>query len=273
MWNVINLLRTEWHKFRKNAVISLLGIMFLITMPTVLFIGKELKDVPPPLPNNKVFFEFPTTWDYLGYAGNWLVFFFLGLVVIFLISSEVNYKTMRQNVITGYTRKTYFLSKLFSVLVLCVAVTLYYMIIGLVIGFIHTEGATLSSALDNDYALFRFFLMSLGYSSMAFVIAFVLRKSGVSVLFYLTYIMLIEHFLKWVVHFGQIAKNETINFYPSNVIEDLMPFPLFHFADAIPRKDLNFSFLLEPMEAGIATCIYIIFFISIAYWNFMRRDI
>ncbi len=270
--NIFYLLNTEWKKFRKNAVVSLLGIMFLITMPTIIFVGKEFDNVPPPLPNNKIFFEFPTMWDYLGYAGNWLVFFFLGLMVIFLITSEVGYKTMRQNVICGYTRRTYFLAKLASMVFLCVVGTLLYAIIGMAIGFYHTEGATLSIALDNDLAFLRFFLMSLGYTSMAFFIAFIFRRSGVSVLLYITYIMLIEHFIKWVIHFRMI-KNYTVNFYPSNVIEDLMPFPLYRFADAIPRKNLNFSFLLSYWEAGIASAIYIILFISIAYWHFMKKDI
>lgn len=271
--NVINLLVTEWQKFSKNAVVSLLAIMFVITFPTGIFIGKELDDVPDPLPDNKIFFEFPTMWDYLGYSGNWLVFFFLGLMIIFLICSEVNYKTMRQNVITGYRRQTFFAAKLASVVVLSLAATIFYAVIGLAIGFYHTEGATLSSALDNDWAFLRFFIMSLGYTSMAFFIAFLVRRAGVAVLLYIAYIMLIEHFLKWLIHFRYIAKNNSINFWPANVIEDLMPFPLFHFADAIPRKDLNFSFLLSYEEAGIASMVYIVIFIALAYRHFMKNDI
>ena len=209
--NVINLLVTEWQKFSKNAVVSLLAIMFVITFPTGIFIGKELDDVPDPLPDNKIFFEFPTMWDYLGYSGNWLVFFFLGLMIIFLICSEVNYKTMRQNVITGYRRQTFFAAKLASVVVLSLAATIFYAVIGLAIGFYHTEGATLSSALDNDWAFLRFFIMSLGYTSMAFFIAFLVRRTGVAVLLYIAYIMLIEHFLKWLIHFRYIAKNNSIN--------------------------------------------------------------
>lgn len=270
--NIINLLHTEWLKFSKNAVVSLLAIMFVITMPTVIFVGKEFKNVPKPLPDNRIFFEFPTMWDYLGYAGSWLVFFFLGLIVIFLITSEVGYKTMRQNVITGYTRKTYFLSKFSSMMVLAAFGTLLYAVIGLVIGFVHTEDATLSMAFDNKWAIGRFFLMSLGYMSLAFVIAFLVRRSGVAVLMYITYVMLIEHFLKWVIHF-RMVKNATINYYPSNAFEDLMPFPLYRFADAIPRKDLTFDFLLSYPHAAITSMVFIALFIGISYWSFMRRDI
>jgi ABC-type transport system involved in multi-copper enzyme maturation permease subunit len=211
-------------------------------------------------------------WDYLGYAGNWLVFFFIGLIVIFLITSEVGYKTMRQNVIIGYRRETYFKSKLYALLALSLGATLIYAIIGLAIGFWHTPDATIGMAFDNDWAILRFFIMSTGYSSLAFLIAFVVRRSGVAVLLYITYVMLLEHFIKWLLHF-RLFKNESINYYPSNVFEDLMPFPLYRFADALPRKDLTFDFLLEYSNAGIASVIYILVFIGIAYWSFMKRDI
>ena len=256
--NIVNLLVTEWLKFRKNAVISLLGIMFLIFMPTTLFIGKQWQNLPKPLPNNSIFFEFPSMWSYLGYIGNWYVFFFIGLMVVFMITSEMNYKTLRQNIISGYTRQTFFKAKLFSMIVLCIIATAIYTLVGLAIGLVHTEGSTLSSALSNNLAIPRFFLMSLGYCSLAFLISFVIRRSGISVLFYLCYTLMIEPFLRWGLHFGQLEiKNKSVNFYPANSFEDLMPNPLFRYAEAIPMDDLDFSFLLTYEEATIASIIYL----------------
>ena len=126
MNNVISLLALEFAKFRKSSVIGLLTILYVIMMPTVIFVGKEFKNVPPPLPNNTIFFNFPTVWDYLGYAGNWLVFFFLGLISVFIVVNEVSYKTFRQNVITGLTRRKYFLAKVYSIVAL-VCLQLYTM--------------------------------------------------------------------------------------------------------------------------------------------------
>jgi len=273
--NIINLLKTEWLKFRKNAVVSLLGILFLIFMPTAIFIGKEWKNLPSPLPNNSIFFEYPSMWSYLGYVGNWLVFFFIGLMVVFMITLEVNFKTLRQNVISGYTRKTFFLAKLSSMVVLCLIATFIYTVVGLAIGLYHTEGATLAYALDNDWAIPRFFLMSLGYTSLAFFISFVIKRSGISVLFYLIYVLMIELLLRWGLHFGQFKiKNESMNYYPANSFEDLMPNPAFKFAELIPfDNDLGFEFLLTYNQAALTSIFYIIVFISLAYYAFMKRDI
>ncbi len=269
---MLNLLSLEIKKFRNNAVVDLFGLMFLITMPTLIFIGKEFKDVPPPLPDNSLFFTFPGVWNYLGYAGNWLVFFFLGFIVLYTVTAEVDYKTMRQNIITGLSRKDYFISKLSVVLSLSVFATLYYAIIALAIGYFHNEPYSFEGAFDNEMAILRFFLMCLGYTSFAMMIGFLLRRSGVAIFFYLCYVLFIELMLKWVVHF-RLIQNETINYWPLNAIEDLMPFPPYAFIENIPRKDLDFPFILPHNHAMIASAIYILVFLGVTYWSFSKRDI
>lgn len=272
METVIRLLKLEYTKFRKNSVIGLLSIMFVILLPTMIFIGKEFKNVPEPLPSNTVFFQFPTVWDYLGYAGSWLSFFFLGLIAVFIVVNEISYRTFRQNIITGMTRKQYYISKLLTITFVSLLATILYGVSGFLIGITHTEGWTLRSAFDNSWAIPRFFLMCFGYMSFGLFCGFVIRKSGVAVLFYITYIMVLEAILKWAVHF-RMFKNDTINYYPSNTIEDLMPFPLYRFADMLPRKDLDFSFLLTYTQAAIGASVWIIIFLAFSYWNMQRRDV
>lgn len=268
----ILLLRLEWEKFKDNAVVYLFGLMFLLTFPTTLFIGKEIKNLPPPLPSNAILFNFPTVWDYLGYTGNWLVFFFLGFIVMYMITSEVGFKTMRQNIISGYTRKDYFKAKLLVVLSLSIGATLLYTIIALTIGFFHNEPFSFDYAFENNYAVPRFFIMCMGYMSFALMIAFIIRRSGIAIFTYISYIFFIEPVLKWWLHFGYIVKNESINYWPLNAIEDLMPLPIFRFMEGIPRDDLDFPFLLSTNQAIITSSIYTIIFLSIAYYNFIKRD-
>lgn len=268
---IINLLKLEYTKFKKNAVIGLLSLMYIIMLPTVIFIGKEFENVPPPLPNNEVFFTFPMVWDYLGYAGNWLSFFFLGLIAVFIVVNEIGYKTFRQNIIIGMTRKNYFLGKVYSVVAISFLAALYYGIIAFLIGVFNTEDWTMSQAFDNSNAIPRFFLMNLGYMSFGLFCGFIVRRSGVAVLFYLCYIVMLEAVIKWAVHF-RFFNNESINFYPSNCIEDLMPFPLYRFADMIPKKDIDFNFLLSYSHAAMGTIVWIGIFLAISYYSFTKRD-
>lgn len=269
---MIRLLRLEYAKFRKNAVIGLLILMYVITMPTVIFIGKEFENVPPPLPSNKVFFNFPMVWDYLGFIGSWLSFFFLGLFSVFIVVNEISYKTFRQNIITGMTRKEYFLAKLYTILTVSLIAALYYGLIAILIGVFHAKEIVIADIFDNSWATSRYFLMCMGYMSFGLFCGFVIRRSGVTVLFYLIYILMLEPLIKWAVHF-RIFKNGSINYYPLNSVEDLMPFPLYRFADMIPKKDLNFDFLLSYSHAAIASTFWICTFLGLAYYSFIKRDI
>ncbi len=269
---MIRLLKLEYSKWKNNSVIGILVFLYVIMMPTLIFLGKQFDNLPNGMPSNDVFFEFPTMWGWLGYAASWPVFFCLGLIAVFIVVNEVSYKTMRQNVMTGLTRKEFFVAKVLSVIVISILATLLFTVVGLVIGFVHTQGASLSDAFDNSWSIGRFFLLCMGYMSFGLFCGFVLRRSGVAVLFYLIYIIVLESILKWLIHF-QLLNNSSVNFYPANSFEDLMPLPLFHFADAIPKKEMSFDFLLTYTEASISTIVWIIVFLGLSYWSMTRRDI
>ena len=170
------------------------------------------------------------------------------------------------------TRKNYFLSKVYSIIAISLLAALYYGVIAFLIGFFHAEEFSFSEAFDNSWAIPRFFLMSFGYMSFGLLCGFVFRRSGISVLFYLCYILMLEGIIKWAGHF-RVFNNNSINYYPSNCIEDLMPLPLFRFADLIPKKDIDFNFLLTYTEATIGTIVWITIFLGTAYLAFTKKDI
>lgn len=237
-----------------------------------ILLGKELKNVPPPLPSNAIFFKFTTVWDWFGFMGSWLSFFFLGLTAVFTVVNEIDYKTFRQNIITGLSRKEYFIAKIMTIFVISAAASLLYFITCFIVGAVHTTDWDFALVFDNSWATSRYFLMCLGYMSFGLMCGFLLRRAGIAVLFYICYIIMLEAILKWVVHF-KFFKNSSINYYPANCIEDLMPFPLYRFADALPRQDLDFEFLLPYSHAVIGTVFWIFVFLGISYWTYTRRDL
>lgn len=240
---------------------------------------KFFVELPPPLPNNSVFYEFPTVWEYQGFVGNWLVFFFLGFVMLYLITSEVSNKTMRQNIITGMTRKDYFLGKLYTMIAISLVATIIYVLSSIIIGVIHTEGWDFGLLMDTNKAIIRYFLMCIGYMSFAMLVAFLVRKGGLAIFLYFAYILIIEMILKWAVTFNIFIKmdnvpNSLVNYWPLNVIEDLMPNPLLRFpTNFMNNSDINFDILLPVNHAIGFSVLYIAVFIALSWWIFNRRDV
>jgi len=267
-----DLLILEWKKFCNNAVFRALGLIYLLIAPFVILAGKDaFRDMPPPFPSSTLFYEFPTVWDYQGYIGNWLVPFCLGFLAIYIVTSEVSNRTMRQNIIIGMTRKEFFYSKLFTVISLAIVATAVYTISTVVIGMINTDGYDLELIMDNNWAVIRYFLLCMGYMSFALMLVFLIRRGTLSLLFYFLYVMMLEP-LFMLVHVYYF-KNSSRNYWPMNSIEDLMPFPLFRLPDYFVNKEWDFNLLLPYSHAMGMTFLYISIFLFIAYRSFLKRDI
>lgn len=265
---MFKLLGLEWKKFRKNSVVQMLLWIFVIFFPSLIFIGKN-KDLfeGNPLISSADIFSFPGIWKWLGWDGNWMVFFALGFLMVYVISIEMSYKTMRQNIITGLTRTEYFLSKLYVLIVFSLFATILYAVVGLIIGFTNTEEATFSMAMENNWAIPRYFLMCLTYLSFAMFIGFAIKNSGLAVLTYLAYGILLEPMIRWLGHSEITGGHKSMHWYPMNAAEDLMPMPS---PDFLQGKAAEI--FLPTQDAVILSCIYTVLFLGLTYYMFKKRD-
>ena len=269
---MFRLLSLEYKKFRKNSVVGILTLFYIILAPTLILVAKEIfKSTPDFLPSSNVFFEFPTIWDYMGYIGNWLTSFFLGFVVIYMITSEVASKTMRQSIINGLNRKDYFLGKVYTIITFSAFATLIYIISTVIIGIIHTDGYDLELIMDSNWAPFRYFLMCMGYMSFALLIGFTMRKSGLAIFFYLVYVMMLEVVLRYIQVWAW--PHESMKWWPMNIIEDLMPNPFLKLGDKFIKNEYDFGLLVSNNGAIIGSILYTILFLGIAWYSFSKRDI
>jgi ABC-2 type transport system permease protein len=269
---MLEILKIEFYKFRKNSVIFVLSLLFVLITPFIILTAKDVfKSIPPPFPSSKLFYEFPTIWDYQGYVGNWMVSFLLGFMMIYFISSEVSNKTMRQCIINGWTRQQYWFSKFYLLLFMAVTATVIYALSTVIIGIINTEDIDFELIMDNNYATLRFFIMSVGYLSLAFFIALLVRKGILAILLYFSYVMFIEQIIRGV-HLYYF-KNKSVLYYPVNIIEDLMPNPIFRAPDNWLSKDVGFKILIPYFEAGLLTIGLSLFFLYMSYNIVIKKDL
>ncbi|MCB0657920.1 MAG: ABC transporter permease [Saprospiraceae bacterium] len=266
------LLKLEWLKYRNNGLVKVLIIFFMVCLGLLLLTGKKLPELPPPLPDPSTIFQFPYVYVYQGYIGNWLAFILLGFLAIYMTSSEFSSKTFRQNLITGMSRSQMFWAKLFALVMICVAATLLYWISCLTYGLLHTPDVTVELMFERVQWVPRFLLMCFGYMSFAWMLAVLFRRSALSTIFYLTYVMFLEPILRWAVHF-QLYNHRSMLFYPMNSIEDLAPNPFFEYADAIQQDEISFPLFLQPWESILSSSIYILIFLLITYRVIQRADL
>jgi len=271
--NIYNLVRTEYKKFGKNAAVRILLGSFLVLAPFIILVGKRLfKYAPPPFPSPLSLFEFPMIWDYQAYINHHLIYILLGYFVIYTVCSEISNKTMRQNIITGYTKKEYFMAKLYSYIVLSLIASLLFFVSCLVLGLAHTEGVSLSLVMDNRWLPVRYFLCCMGFMTFAMFVALWVRRSGIAMFLYFSFIVGIEQMLRGV--FIYVTKSpEGSRWFPLNVYEDLLPNPMYRLDKFFKMFDRDVELVLPQEYATVLAVVYIFIFTWLAWWIFSRRDV
>ena len=276
MQHLLYLIKLEWKKHKDYTTFRIMAIFYLVLLPSIILIGKSL---PQSIDDSGFtldsIYMFPSVWEYLGYIGNWLVFFFLGFTAIISITHEYANKTLRQNIITGLSRKDYFFAKLAWIFSLALAATAYYALVGFSLGLVYTETIYWSKIMQEAMLIPRYFLMCIGYMSFGMFLAFLVKRTGISIFLYFSYIFFIERILRYSVHMN-IIQHKSMLFYPINATSDLVPLPMSLAIDGPAKgfsEQMGFDFFLSPVEATITTCVYSLIFIYFSYRIITRSDL
>src|SRR5215217_6317706 len=114
-----NLLKTEWLKIRKYRAFWWMTGIIALSYPGINYLffsiykgliekGNTASHILLSLGNP---FAFPEAWHTVSYLSSFFVFI-PSVVVIMFITNEYTYKTHRQNIIDGWSRKQFMTAKL-----------------------------------------------------------------------------------------------------------------------------------------------------------------
>ncbi len=268
------LLELEWKKFKHYRTFKVMAILFLILLPSTIFVAKAIfinAGAPPEFINPESITKFPSIWRYLAYGGNWVAFFFLGFIGVLSVTMEFTNKTLRQNIINGITRNEFFFGKLLFILAVSLLATAYYAFCGFAIGAIYTDSLYYTKLIAETNHIPRFFLLCLGYMIFGFFLGVLIRRTGLALFLYLVYIIFLEPALRWALHY-RFFPNKSIHFYPMNALEDLAPIPILDIVNKMTEEN-DFSILLSTTESVITTLVFLGIFIFVAHRKITRSDL
>ena len=267
---MLHLLQLELKKIKDYRPFQVMLVLYLILLPVSLLVTKSLPEDVGMFFGSQGFYTFPNIWKYLGYIGNWIGFFFLGFTGVLTITNEFSNKTLRQNIITGLSRKEFITAKFAFIFTLSLCAALYFAFVGTVIGLIHADPFYFDIFLQNLNYIPRYFLMSLGYLSLGLFLGVLIRRTGFAVFLFFAYGVFLEQILRGIHLY--YTEHRSCLFYPVNSMEDLTPIPFPDMANEM-IKEMDFNPFLSPTEASITASIYIALFLFGAYQLMMKRDL
>src|ERR1700730_7826547 len=220
------ILKTEWLKIKKYPAFWWVMGITALTYPGInyMFHSIYLNITEKQSAAGKVVkalignpFSFPEAWRTVAYFSSIFVFI-PAIVVIMLITNEYSYKTNRQNIIDGWSRKDFMTAKLSDVLLLSGLVTLLFAIVAFIIGFTNTEKSA-PNQWSLAYYIGLFFLQTFSQLSLAFVTGFLVRKSFIALAIFSFYFIIVEPIAVNLIKYK--LKSEAGQFLPLEISQKL----------------------------------------------------
>jgi ABC-2 type transport system permease protein len=208
------LLTLEIAKVRHYTVFWVILAIYMVLVP-VMFFGLGGLQIPF-FPSKATMFGYPTVWNYITWTASWFNLL-LGVLIVNLTCNEFTYRTQRQNIIDGLTRREFLIGKILFYTLLAAFVTLYTFLIGIIAGSIYSEGGNM---FDEIHYLLVYFIQTMGYFSFAFFFGILVKRPALSIVLYI--LIFIFRFI-----FQLALGVEISQFMPINVMGDLIEFPFF----------------------------------------------
>jgi ABC-2 type transport system permease protein len=267
-----SLLKTEWLKIKKYPAFWWMTGIVAISYPAMNYMfyengykdnlnNKTMGPILRMLPNP---FTFPDVWQTVAFFSS-LFIFLPSVVVIMFITNEYTYKTHRQNIIDGWSRKNFMMSKMIDVAIISLLVTVLYMVTAFVIGTVNAS-STSGNFWEGTKYIGLFFLQVFSQLSLALLIALLVRKAFIALGIFLFYYFPLEPILV------QVAKkwaNGIGEYLPLEISDRLIPFPRFFI-----RQESEWKSLVAQSDIHILYTILLLGVTwGVCFWINARRDL
>jgi ABC-2 type transport system permease protein len=184
-----SLLKIEWLKIKNYTAFKVLSILFLagvvLANYIVFLVNKNIVENMKPAGMVSPFnpYSFDHTWQTTSYATGYLLIL-PALLIMMLITNEFSYRTSRQNIIDGWSRRQFIDVKLTLAFVAALISTVMVLLTAFVFGlFSQTD-----IAFDGFDHVGYFFLKAFSYNVIAVLISVLVRRTGFAIGLYFIYL-------------------------------------------------------------------------------------
>ncbi|TVZ55465.1 ABC-type transport system involved in multi-copper enzyme maturation permease subunit [Lutibacter sp. Hel_I_33_5] len=281
---MLRLLSIEFHKIKHNRASKVLSIIYFVLLTSIALIAAIKFDIGPVKFHlaEQGIFNFPYIWHFNSYMASIFKFFLL-LVIVSMMANEYSYKTLKQNLIDGLSKKEFILSKFYTVLVFALTSTVFVFIVSLVLGLIYSdynEFAIISS--DLEYML-AFFVKLVGFFSFGLFLGILIKRSAFAVAAMLVWFFIesmLKGYLFW--SFKDVSNttesvNNIMQFLPLEAMTNLIkePFTRLGAVRSVANQigeNLSKDFSVQFTDIIIVS-VWTAIFIYLSYVLLKKRDL
>jgi ABC-2 type transport system permease protein len=215
-----------------------------------------------------IVFNFPDIWQNITYVASarFFIKIILGIIIIILVTNEFHFLTIRSNIISGFDKKDFLLSKIGLIILLSLFSTLVIFISGLYLGFTNSVSKSPAEVFGKMIFLFGYFIEIFAYLTFCLLLSIIFKKTGIT---------FIVHFVYYIIEpILDFKLNDKITpFLPVNAINGIIRSPNTSLIK-IKSPEFNYDFQEAISITDVGICLgFTILFVLISYLILKRRDI
>lgn len=231
---MLRLLNIEFHKLRYNRASRVLSIIYFGLLTSIALIAAIKFDIGPikfHLAEQGIF-NFPYIWHFNTYVAATLKFFLL-LVIVSMMANEYSYKTLKQNLIDGLSKKEFILSKFYTVVAFAAISTVFVFFVSLILGLIYSDFNEFTIIFSDLEYLFAFFIKLVGFFSFGLFLGILIKRSAFAVAGMIVWLIIesiFKGYLLWTFKGlrggATVEANKIMQFFPLEAMSNLIKEPV-----------------------------------------------
>jgi len=223
-------------------------------------------------------FNFPYIWHLNTFFA---AFFkvFLAIIIVSMTANEYSYKTIKQNLIDGLSKKEFLLSKVYMAGVFSLISTAFIFFISLILGLVYSDYNELGIIFSDLSFILAFFVKLFSFFSFCLFAGVLVKKSAYALGFMVIWQMFegfIRGMIRWKL-FDEATTDTIMGFFPLNSMWNLIkqPFTRFEAVQTVAQQigeevKLNYYTSLGDLITAI---LWAFIFIYLSYFILKKRDL
>jgi ABC-2 type transport system permease protein len=271
---VKRIIEIEWSKISTYGLLKVILILHFCLFLLVTFVFSKMQISVPGFTFGNLFM-FPNVWSTFSWVASWFNML-LAILVIVLTGNEFAYRTLRQQVLSGLSRKEFIYGRGVVVLILSVYGFLLVTFTGTVFGIIYTPDLKVSMIFENFGVVFIYMLQAIGYMVIGILLSVLLRNNSLSIILFFLYFILIEPIIRVFCPVG------VRQWFPVKIISHLTPVPeILQMTSSGGTDSSGFTFeklgimplQLSSITTTLMALLYITLFIFFIFRMVQKRDL
>jgi ABC-type transport system involved in multi-copper enzyme maturation permease subunit len=281
---MLRLLTIEFHKLKYNKASKILSIIYfglLMSIALIASIKFEFGNFKLHLADAGIF-NFPYIWHFNTYVASILKFFLL-LVIVSMMSNEYSYKTLKQNLIDGLSKKEFILSKFYAVIVFAFISTIFVFIVSLVLGLVYSDYNEFAIIVSDLEYLLAFFIKLVAFFSFGLFLGILVKRSAFAIgamVVWLIIESMFKGFLYWQFQSSEKigeSVDSIMQFLPLEAMANLIKEPISRLGAVRSAANTMGEIFTKSYSVDFTTILIVSFwtfvFIYSSYRLLLKRDL